>query len=181
MRHALYGVCVGPGVRIKEVDAVVDSVMPVTLRTETVVRTPAFTENRSAGFDPVTYDGHQCVGSSVLYGKKKCFAGLSFDTAKHPLTLNRVSRMILSPTELALVNFDSLVRTTEFTGQLSKNTSIVSLQNMTQSATVCALRRSSCWILRAGSRLMMSYVMARISRRVRLLRWNHDPCLMDAD
>ena len=29
------------------------------------------------------------------------------------------------------------------------------------------------------SRLGMPYVMTRISRRVRLLRWNQDPCLMD--
>ena len=40
------------------------------------------------------------------------FPRLSFNTAKHPLTLNRVSFLKLSPTELALVNFDGLVRTT---------------------------------------------------------------------
>ena len=27
----------------------------------------------------------------------------------------------------------------------------------------------------------MSYVITKISKRVRLLRWNHDPCLMDSD
>ena len=90
----------------------VDGAMRVTLRTEIVVRTPAITNDRSAGFDPVTYYGQKCVGGSVLYGNKKCFAGLSFNTAKHPLTLNMVIPMILSPNELALVNFDGLIRTT---------------------------------------------------------------------
>ena len=56
--------------------------------------------------------GQKCVGGSVRYRNQKCFAGLSFDIAKHPLTLNRVTPMILSPTELALVNFDGLIRTT---------------------------------------------------------------------
>jgi hypothetical protein len=112
MPRALDGIGVGPGVRIYEVDTVVDGLMRVTLRPEIAVRTPAITYDRSAGFDPVTFNGHKCVGGSVLNGDKKCFPRLSFDTAKHPLTLNRVSPMILSPTELALVNFDGLLRTT---------------------------------------------------------------------
>jgi hypothetical protein len=99
-------------VRIDKVDAVVHGAMRVTLQTEIVVCTPAVTDNRSAVFDPVMYDGHQCVGGSVQHGNKKCFAGLLFNTAKHPLTLNRASPMILSPTELALINFDGLIRTT---------------------------------------------------------------------
>jgi hypothetical protein len=48
----------GSGVRINEVDAVVDGAMRVTLRTGIVVCTPAITYDHSAGFDPVTYDGH---------------------------------------------------------------------------------------------------------------------------
>jgi hypothetical protein len=116
MPRALYRVGVGPGVGIDEADAVVNSAMRVTLRTKIVVRTPAATDDRSAGFDPVTYDSHQCVGGSVLYGNKKCSAGLTFYTAKHPLTLNRVSPMKFSPTELALVNFDSFVTSTDLDG-----------------------------------------------------------------
>jgi len=110
--RALDGIGVGPVVRIHELDSVVDGSVRVTLKTEIAVCTPAITDDCSARFDPVTYDGHQCVGGSVLHGNKKCFAKLSFNTAKHPMTLNRVSPMILSPTELALINFDSLVRTT---------------------------------------------------------------------
>jgi hypothetical protein len=54
---------VGAGVRIDEVDAVVDSAMPVNPRAKIVVRTPAITDDCSAGLDPVTYDGNQCIGS----------------------------------------------------------------------------------------------------------------------
>jgi len=50
------GMCAGVG--IYEVDTVIDGAMRVTLRTEIVVRTPAITNDRSAGFDPVTYNGH---------------------------------------------------------------------------------------------------------------------------
>jgi hypothetical protein len=56
--RALDGICVCPGVRINEVDAVVNGAMCVTLRTEITVRAPAITNDRSAGFDPVMYDGH---------------------------------------------------------------------------------------------------------------------------
>ena len=113
MLRALDGIGVGPIVRIHELDAVVDGAVRVTLRTEIVVRIPGIGDDRSAGFNPVTYDGHQCVGRSVLYGNKRYFAGLSFNTAKHPLKLNRVSPVIFLPIELALVNFDGLVRTTD--------------------------------------------------------------------
>ena len=56
--RALDGICVCPGVRIDEVNAVVDGSMRVTLITDIVVGTPAITNDRSAGFDPVTYDDH---------------------------------------------------------------------------------------------------------------------------
>ena len=56
--RALDGVGVCPGVRIDKVDAVVNGLIRVTLSTEIAVRTPAVTNDRSAGFDPVTYDGH---------------------------------------------------------------------------------------------------------------------------
>ena len=58
MPRALDSVGVCSGVGINEVDTVIDGAMRVTLRTETVVRTPAITNDRSAGFDPVTYNGH---------------------------------------------------------------------------------------------------------------------------
>ena len=41
------------------------------------------------------------------------FCRTSFDTAKHPLTLNRVPSIILSPTDLALVIFDDPIRTAD--------------------------------------------------------------------
>ena len=77
-----------------EIQAMVDGMVLVTLRVEIAIRTPAVTDDPSAGFDPVTYD-RQCFGGSVRYGNKKCSAGSSFKAAKHPLTLNRLSPMII--------------------------------------------------------------------------------------
>jgi hypothetical protein len=48
-------VCAGVG--IYEADTVIDGAMRVTVWTKIVVRTPANTNDRSAGFDPVTYNG----------------------------------------------------------------------------------------------------------------------------
>ena len=39
----------------------------------------------------------------------------------------------------------------------------------------------SCLIWQAGSRRTMSYEIRKISWKVRLLCWNHEPCLMDLD
>jgi len=52
--RALDGVSMGPSVRIDEVDAVIDSLMGVTLRAEIAVSSPGIADDRSAGFDPVT-------------------------------------------------------------------------------------------------------------------------------
>jgi hypothetical protein len=113
MPRALNGVGVSPSLGIHEVDAVVHGVMRVTIRTKILVRSPAVADDCSAGFYPVTYDSHQCVSGSVRHGNKKCFARLSFDTTEHPLPPNRVPPMIFAPTELTLVNFNCLVRTTD--------------------------------------------------------------------
>ena len=83
-------ICVVAGVWIDKVDAVVDSAVQVTLTVEITVHTPAITEDRSDGFDPGMYDGHQCVSGSVWYGNKKHSAGPSFNTATQPLTLNTI-------------------------------------------------------------------------------------------
>jgi hypothetical protein len=57
---------VGPGSWIDECNAVTDGAMRVTLRFKIAVRTPAVTDNCSAGFDPVTYDAIRV--SAVLSG-----------------------------------------------------------------------------------------------------------------
>jgi hypothetical protein len=74
--RALDGICVCPGVRIDEVDAVVNGLMHITLSTEIAVRNPAITNDLSAGFHPVTYYGHYCVGGAVLNGNKKFYPRL---------------------------------------------------------------------------------------------------------
>jgi len=61
----------------------------------------------------------------------------------------------------------------------SRFSSMVSLQNISQSATVLELRQYSRLIRRAGSQRTMSYGRSTTSRKVRLLRWNHEPCFMD--
>jgi len=94
----------------------IDGAVRVTLRAEIAIRSPAIADDRRAWFDPFTYNSRQCVGGSVRNGNKKSSAGPSFDTAKHPLTLNRVPSIVLSPTDLALVNFDGLIRTANFFG-----------------------------------------------------------------
>ena len=60
------------------------------------------------------------------------------------------------------------------------NNSMVSLQNIPQSATVLELRQNSSLIWRAGSRSTM-YVRSKISRKVRLLCWNQEPFFMGLD
>jgi hypothetical protein len=53
--RALDGVGVCPGVRINEVNAVINCLMLILLSTEISVRSPAVTNHRSAGFDPAMY------------------------------------------------------------------------------------------------------------------------------
>jgi len=114
--RAFNGVGVGPSGRVDEVDAVVDSPMRVTLLAEIPVSSPRIADDRSAGFDPVTYYGHQCVGGPVRNWNEECVTGLTFYTTQHPLTLDRVSPIVLTPTKFALINFDGLVSTTYLDG-----------------------------------------------------------------
>ena len=102
-----------PSTLIDESDSMVHSLVGVAMSTQIPVRSPAVTDDRSAGFDPVTNDGHQRVGGSVRNGNEKDFTGLTFDTAKHPLSFHSVSPVALAPNERALVDFDSLVRTAD--------------------------------------------------------------------
>jgi hypothetical protein len=106
-------VLVVSGVRIDERNAVVHDAVRVTLRHHIPIRSPAITDERSAGFNPSTDNVRQCVGGSVRYGNKKCSTEPAFHSSKHALTLNRVSPMVLSPTELALVDLNGLVRTAD--------------------------------------------------------------------
>ena len=91
-----------------------DGSVRVNQRPNIPVRGPAITGDCSAGFDTGTYDVRLCVSGSVRNGNKECSTGLAFNTAKHPLALNRVSPSVFSPTELALVDFNSLVKTADF-------------------------------------------------------------------
>jgi len=105
------GVSVVAGVRIDERNAVVHDAVRVTLRLGIPIRSPGITDERSAGFGPSTDKVRQCVDGFIRYGNKKCSTGPAFDSAKHPLALNRVSPVVFSPTELAPVDLNGLVRT----------------------------------------------------------------------
>jgi len=62
--------CVGMNTSplVNELYAMVDGVVCVISLFEMVVRTPAVTDDRSAGFDPCIYNGYQSVGGSVRNG-----------------------------------------------------------------------------------------------------------------
>jgi len=107
--------CIGVSVilMVNEPYAMVDGAVCVTSRVEIAVRTPAVTDDRSAGFDPCIYNGHQSVGGSVRNGNEKRSPGLALNTAKHPLPLNRMAPAVFTLTELAFVDLYGLVRTAD--------------------------------------------------------------------
>ena len=92
---------------INETARVVHIMVCVAVSTQIEVRSPAVTNDRSAGFDAVTNDSHQCVSGSVRNWNEERSTGLTFNTAKHPLSFNSVFPVIFAPAELALVNFES--------------------------------------------------------------------------
>jgi hypothetical protein len=57
----LYCIGVGTGVVIDEMDGVVKGAVRETLWLEIAVRSPIVTDDHSAWFDSVTYNGHQAV------------------------------------------------------------------------------------------------------------------------
>jgi hypothetical protein len=111
--HTTRNVCMIPGVGINERDGVIYGAVRVTDGPDILGHRPTITDDGSAGFDPSMYNFHQCVSGSIRYGNKESSTGLTFNTAKHPLSHNRVSPMVLTPTELALVELDCLVRTAD--------------------------------------------------------------------
>jgi len=97
-----YCVCVGASALVNEPYSIVDGVVCVTLRVEIAVRTPTITDDRSAGFDPCIYDGHQSFGSSVTNGNEKRFTRLALNATKQPLPLKGVAPAVFALCELAL-------------------------------------------------------------------------------
>ena len=98
---------------INKGNAVIDGAVRVTLCIKFPVRCTAIADDRSAGFNPCIYKGLQSVSGSVRNGNETRFIVLALNTAKHPLPLNRVAPLIFAGTELALVDLDGLVRTTD--------------------------------------------------------------------
>ena len=153
----------------------VDGAVRVTQRVEIAIFTPAITDDRRASFDPFTYNRRQRVGGSVQDGSKKCSAEPSFDTAT-PTDPERGALYCTFADRSCSCQF----RPPIFSELPSKNSSMVSPQNMPQSAIAWSLRPSSFSIWWAWSRRRMSCVIRILSMRLRLLSWNLDPCLVDA-
>jgi len=74
-------------------------------------------------------------------------------------------------------NGDRFISVKWFGGGLKR--SMVSQQNLPQSATVLELKQYSCMIWWAGSRHTIPYVRSEISRKVSLLSSNQEPVVMD--
>jgi hypothetical protein len=120
----LNGVGVIP-LHIDKQNSVINGTVHVTLSVEISVRSPAVTDNCSAWFDPSIYNGQQGVNGSVQYWLKRCSARVTFDTAEHPLALDRVSPIVFSRTEHAVIDLDGLIRTADLFRVPSIYTSIV--------------------------------------------------------
>ena len=101
------------GVRIDERDRVIYGAVHVNMRPDILIRSPAITDERSAGFDPNRNNARQRVGNSIWNRNKKSSTGFAFHTAKHPLALYRVSPVVFSPTELAFIVLNGIVRTAD--------------------------------------------------------------------
>jgi len=59
-------------------------------------------------------NSHQRVGGLSGNGTRNFFSGLALITIEHPLSFYFVSPIVLTPNELAAVDFDGLVRTDNF-------------------------------------------------------------------
>jgi hypothetical protein len=103
---ALYRVCVGACTLVNGANVVVSGAVGVAFRVENPVRSPATTNDSSAGFDPSIYYDHQSVRWALRNGNEKRFTVLALNTSKHPLPLNKVATMIFSPTQLAFFRLD---------------------------------------------------------------------------
>jgi len=63
--RAVYGIYVGACTLVIEASGVVNGAVRVTFRVEIPVRSSAFTDDRSDGFDPCTYNGLKSVSGPV--------------------------------------------------------------------------------------------------------------------
>lgn len=95
-------------------DRWVDGLVCADLPFDILVCRPAVTDDCSAGLDLVTKGSHQGIRRFFPERELGIFSGLALHTTKHPLLFRFVTPILLSPTGLALVNFDGLVRTADF-------------------------------------------------------------------
>lgn len=151
---------------IDERNSVINDTVRVTLSVWISVRSPAITDNRSACFEPSTYNGLQGVSGSVRYWNKNCSAKLTFDTAEHPLPLNRVSPIYFRQPNIFSSIQMVLLGPPIFSEQPSLYASIVVLQNKRQYAIVLELKPyfvAIVWLVR-GAWCMRGTVHVRPAR-----------------
>ena len=177
--HALYSVCVSACTLVNEASVVVNGAVRVTFRVEIPVCSPAITDDRSAGFDPCIYNGHQGVDGSVRNGNDKRFTGLALNTAKNPLPFNRVAPMIFAPKELAFVDLEGLVMTADL-----RRAALHVHQHRPSAEKVpchdCIGTEAMLFLYNVGRYTAHEVVFRYItSCKVSLLCWNHESCLID--
>jgi hypothetical protein len=104
---------------------------------------------------------------------------VSFSTAKDPLTLNMVSNIVLSLTELALVNFNGPVRTTDLNfAALQKDEHGFSAEH----APVCdRVVTEAIFAFYLVGRFVTQDVVCKLHNFVEGELTMLEPCLMDVD
>ena len=101
------------------------------------------------------------------------------DSCSIQLSFHSVAPIVLPPIELALVDFDSLIRTDDL---LKAALHIVERRLSTElcpSAIVVVPNWCSCCTVWEVARRTMLNVMKTTSMKLRLLCWNHEPCLTE--
>ena len=79
---------------MNETDRMVHGLVQLSVRVQIPVRRPAVTVDRSAGFDPVTNNSHQGVGSSV---RKEKGRRSEWHSSKPPLVCGNDSSDTFGP------------------------------------------------------------------------------------
>ena len=111
---ALYRVHMSTSTHINETDRAIHSFVCVAMRCYVPLCRPAVTDDSSAGFEPVTKNSHRRAGGLSAKGTRNFFSGLALITTEHPLSFYFVSPIVIAPTEIAVVDFDGLLRTETF-------------------------------------------------------------------
>ena len=165
-------------VRIDETDWVINGAVHVTPRPNILVCSPAITDERSARFDPCTDDDRQSQ-RFCPEKEQEMFYRTRVQHHQTPTGLNRVPP-IFSPTDLVLVDFNSLVRTASLLrAAFQVNQHILSLEHTP--VRDCVITEVMFVLNLDGRFAAQDVVSYKTSWKVSLLFWNREPCLTNLD